>query len=187
MMAVEKCDVDIILLSSSFESRFDELENAIRFAYEKSKVVFTPGIGRLSNNHHVIGIHAASSEGESHTFSQPELDENCFSTLGISVPVTREGNVYKSGHTYAAAVATCIAAGFLRFAALKWREKSDEDRKWLFSTEGVRELFRLLSIPVQGSRFINPLALGRKGQGNIGDNICMIMELALRKGNGPRA
>jgi hypothetical protein len=107
-----------------------------------------------------------------------------FSSLGIAVErpgLTDDSHdfQYVSGAVYSAVIAASAAATLLEFLRCNLKLDHQEDREWLCSTEGLREMLRLASVNVDGYNYIAPWTLiGSKS--NIED-VCDIIMMVVRK------
>ncbi|KAI8628847.1 quinon protein alcohol dehydrogenase-like superfamily [Xylariaceae sp. FL1651] len=130
--AIYPWDVDIISMSWGFESKHSNIEDAIRKAFKKGKIMFvaasntganlpeeTP-ITFPANMPEVICINSSDGYGEKSNFNPPRLPGHYnFSTLGEAVleslqpetnQVTRKR---ESGTSFATPLAAAIAASFI--------------------------------------------------------------------------
>lgn len=110
-----------------------------------------------ASRQHIIGIHAVDGEGRDIGISPPPLeDDDNFSTLGSGIQLDLECKIrVQHGSTCALAVAAGITAYILNYVQ-QVATLTEEDRRWLRSSDGVRELLRLFSTKQHGYRFIAP-------------------------------
>lgn len=172
MWALNDCDVDIILMPFALAldgTATETVNEAIKFAHKKSKVIFTCASGQGPNylrtypasSPYVIGIHIADGYGGDTGNNPPPLyDDDNFSTLGIAIRAYSFEKDYelelKSGPHVAAAVAAGITACLLGYALFTLQLTNPDDQRWLCSSDGVRELLRLVSSKKDGYSFIAP-------------------------------
>jgi hypothetical protein len=111
---------------------------------------------------YVIGIHAVDGHGKDCRVSPVPVKGNYnFSSLGIAVerPGLTDDSLdfqYVSGAVYSAVIAASAAATLLEFLRCNLKLDHQEDREWLCSTEGLREMLRLASVNVDGYNYIAP-------------------------------
>ncbi|KAF4995721.1 hypothetical protein FDECE_12714 [Fusarium decemcellulare] len=191
--AMMACDADIIVISVTFPSTDSAVKAVIDIAYRKGKVIIAAAapIGFNSrrrfpaNNPRVIGIHAVDGRGKDCGLSpMPVRGDYNFSALGVAVrPLGPEEysheNRYVSGAGFAAAVAAGATASILEFARFNLKLDDPEDQKWLCSTEGVREMLRLVSTNIDGYNCIAPWTLF--GDTSDPKDICDIIMMVVRK------
>ncbi|KAH7303432.1 hypothetical protein B0I35DRAFT_446768 [Stachybotrys elegans] len=168
--AVEDCKVDIIEIPFGLPSMNKDIQAALKLAQKRSTVVFAAAAGIGFNQRrcypasspHVIGIHAVDGRGNDCGISAaPVKNDYNFSALGVCVRSWwRDEEVFVSGSSYATAVAAGATASFLEFARFNLNlQDHPEDQKWLCSTEGIREILRLMSTRIDGYRYIVPSKL----------------------------
>ncbi|KAF2177989.1 subtilisin-like protein, partial [Zopfia rhizophila CBS 207.26] len=165
--ATEHCDVDIIVMPFGFKKSHETIDKAILFAHEKSKVMFAPAghegpdgpRAYPARSPFVIAMHIADGYGRDAGFNPSPLEhDDNFSTLGFALVPDIWGprQVLRSGADVAVAVATGIAACLLEYALSMLPLTSSDDKQWLCSSDGIRELLRLVSTKKDGYRFIAP-------------------------------
>ncbi len=77
----------------------------------------------------------------------PLRDDNNFATLGVTIESMWQGQtVYKSGTSYATAVAAGIAANVLEYARQRPELVRTAGQVSLCSSYGMRAMFRLMSV-----------------------------------------
>lgn len=134
---------------------------------------------------HVIAIHAVDGRGRDCDISSaPIQGEYNFSALGVALYVRsqdkeKQARCVVSGAPYAAGVATGMAASFLEFARFRLQLEDPEDRKWICSADGMRQMFRLMSTKIDGYNCLAPWELFAKGSTD--EEICGIIMMAVRK------
>lgn len=110
-----------------------------------------------ASHQQIIGIHAVDGKGRDIGISPAPLeDDGNFSTLGSGIQLDWE---LKIPIPHGSACATVVAAGITAYI-LDYVQQvatlTEEDRRWLRSPDGVRELLRLVSTKQHGYRFIAP-------------------------------
>jgi hypothetical protein len=182
-------ETDIILLPFGFPSANKAIGKALKLAHKKSKVVFAPAVGYGFNqrrcypasNSHIIGIHAVDGRGKDCGIcAAPIKGDYNFSALGVCAESWWKGKRTRvSGPSYATAVAAGAAASLLQFFRLYLRHEDAEDVKWLCSTQGIRELLRLMSTEIDGYRCTTPSAL--LGRTSTVKDVCNTIMMAVVK------
>jgi len=162
MWAVEECNADIITLPLGMARRYDSIDHALQIAWSLKKIVFAAtsnaGSNRIpsypASDSSVIAISATNGYGNAAPFNPSPLNNrDNFATLGVDIESRWQGEtVYKSGTSFAAALAAGIAASFLEYARWKVELRSASDRAWICSTDGMRSMFRLMSKSISGDR-----------------------------------
>ncbi|KAH6953808.1 hypothetical protein BKA56DRAFT_625468 [Ilyonectria sp. MPI-CAGE-AT-0026] len=155
---------DIIIIPLGFDGPQPEIETAIKHALEGGRppvLMAAVGHDRMrpypASHQHIIGIHAVDGEGRDIGISPAPLeDDDNFSTLGSGIEVSWE---YSTPVEHGSPYATVVAAGITTYL-LDYVQQvatlTEEDRRWLRSPDGVRELLRLVSTKQHGYRFIAP-------------------------------
>ncbi|KAI9654675.1 MAG: hypothetical protein M1821_005882 [Bathelium mastoideum] len=169
--AIDEWDVDIISLSLGM----DEFDASIDAALDKAlipkdtareRIVFAAasngGAGRPrafpARKRGVICINASDGHGGDIQRLSPGCDSETenFVTLGIDIPSRWKGaETFISGTSFATPIATAIAADILELARL-YIDMGDAQKRWLYSSRGIRAAFKEFSCPVQGYRFLTP-------------------------------
>jgi len=166
---VDEWKVDIISLSFGLRRPNKHISVAIDKATTpdpvtgKSRLVFAAagnhGMNRSrawpAQRNDVIGVHASDGNGDSiRSFSPPPFGQgDNFATLGIATKSTWKGReVRRSGTSFAVPVAVAIAANMLGLA----RRISPEGEKTLYSAQTMKALFKKISLPIGGYRFVAP-------------------------------
>ena len=185
---------DIILLPFGFPSANKDIGKALKWAHKKSKVMFASAVGYGFNqrrcypasNRHVIGIHAVDGRGKDCGIcAAPIKGDYNFSALGVCAESWwGDGKTHVSGSSYATAVAAGAAASLLQFIRLNLELEDAEDMKWLYSTEGIREMLRMMSTEIDGYRCIAPSALF--GPKSTIEDVCKTIMAAVVKNRKPR-
>jgi len=167
---VKEWDVDIIAIPMGFASSHRAINDAIVFAHEKSKVIFAgagiqgPNNPRMypANSPFVVAIHGADGNGTNMDFNPlPQTGEDNFSTLSIisrpeiEVSYTGDHKLAYGPHV-ALAVACGITAELLKYVHHILKLTDSDERKWLYSSDGVREILRTVSTKKDGYDFISP-------------------------------
>ncbi|KAF4974768.1 hypothetical protein FZEAL_8365 [Fusarium zealandicum] len=165
--------VDIISMSFGLDTRNDELDEILNRA-AVSGIILMAAAGNHGNNwprafpatnRNVIGIHASNGKGKDGGISpQPVPHDDNFMTLGIAISVTWENKeVIKSGTSFATPIAAAIAASVLEIARRTIPMTAQQERR-LYSCEGMRQIFRLLSPYFSGGyRYVVPWSLWTQG------------------------
>ncbi|QYT04619.1 hypothetical protein H0G86_011524 [Trichoderma simmonsii] len=157
-------DADIISLSLALDLLDPELDYAIKRATEHGKIIVAAagndGLNMLraypASNRNVLCIHASDGKGKEGGISPNAWDnDDNFMTLGVDISLNWRGKpIVKSGTSFATAVAAAIAADAL---AIISPEVSEDHRKRLHSSEGMRLIFALLSKPSgTGYKYVAP-------------------------------
>ncbi|KHN95673.1 Peptidase S8/S53, subtilisin/kexin/sedolisin [Metarhizium album ARSEF 1941] len=166
---------DIINMSFSIDPELvpkashNKVEEAIDRADGKGKILFAAasncgGNGKRpypASNQKVICVHATDGLGNDAGINPPkEGVPDYFSTLGVGIKfLWDEQYVFKSGTSFATAVAAAIAANTLEFAKY-WRKAADKPRPALDRLRDGRAMrkvfFELLSRNVQHHQYIAP-------------------------------
>lgn len=157
-------DADIISLSLALDLLDPELDYAIKKATEHGKIIVAAagndGLNMLraypASNRNVLCIHASDGKGKEGGISPNAWDnDDNFMTLGVDISLNWRGKpIVKSGTSFATAVAAAIAADAL---AIISPAVSEDHRKRLHSSEGMRLIFALLSKPSgTGYRYVAP-------------------------------
>ncbi|KAL6826396.1 hypothetical protein V8C40DRAFT_244103 [Trichoderma camerunense] len=146
--------VDIISLSLGLDLLDPELDAAINKVIAAGKIVLAAAGNDGNNkprahpgrNRNVLCIHASNGKGKDGGISPRALDnDDNFMTLGTAIPLSWKGReVFKSGTSFATAVAAAIAADAL---AIISRDGllNEGQLKRLYSCDGMRLIFALLS------------------------------------------
>jgi hypothetical protein len=191
---VEAWDVDLIEVPLGFPLRNTEVKKALDLARRRSKIVFAAASGVGFNSRrcfpasspHVIAINAVDGRGKDCGIcAAPVKRDYNFSAPGVSLGVQwRDTEKRVSGPSFAVPIATAAAAWFLDFARSNLELADHEDSEWLYSTDGMREMLRLMSTEIDGYRFIAPLELF--GTKSTVESICDIIKMAVRKRKRPK-
>ncbi len=163
--AVEQWNVHIISMSFGYESRNSTIDDAIARAFKADKLMFAAasneggnkGRSRPSKDSRVICIHACDGKGNNGDMNpSPVRNKDNFTTLGVAVQSRwKKKTVYKSGTSFATPVAAAIAANVLEFISIK-PQFSEDDRKLLYTSDGMLEVFRIMSKERQGYDYLQP-------------------------------
>lgn len=115
----------------------------------------------------VICVHATDGKGNPGRFNPDAVqDGDNFATLGVSVHSRWAGNdVWKSGTSFAAPIAAGIAANILEFASHHLHDLSDDDRRWLYSSRGMRAVFRRMASRRGDYDYVRPWKLWQTQDG----------------------
>ncbi|KAH7122111.1 hypothetical protein B0J13DRAFT_566966 [Dactylonectria estremocensis] len=166
-------DVDIISMSFGLDKRNDSLDKAVNKAVAAGKILLAAAGNNGNNNprafpatnRHVICIHASDGKGKDGKISPQALEnDDNFMTLGIAVPLTWKSNqVFMSGTSFSTPIAAAIAADVLEISKSMPMTPEQQDR--LYSCDGMRKIFMLLSPGVDGRyRYVVPWGLWNSGR-----------------------
>jgi len=159
--------------------RYGSIDQALQTARSLKKIVFAAAsnagfssiLSYPASDSSVIAISATDGHGNAAPFNPSPLNNrDNFATLGVDIESRWQGEtVYKSGTSFAAALAAGIAASFLEYARWKVELPSASDRAWICSTDGMRSMFRLMSTSIggdRGFRYVAPWLLFNEGDGD---------------------
>ncbi|KAF5645877.1 uncharacterized protein FTJAE_2307 [Fusarium tjaetaba] len=128
--AANECDADIISLSFGYEDHDELIEQALKNAISKGKLIVAAasnngglkGRSRPARREGVLCIHATDGKGNSGDMNPSSLERgDNFATLGVSVCFyNAQGDLWKSGTSFATPIAVGFAAAVLEFA--RYRE-----------------------------------------------------------------
>lgn len=166
---VTSCDVDIISvcleLNRTGNSADSEVNDAVREATRAGKLILAAApanehrISPFRRYRDVIYIHACDSKGNRWSRNPVfQTYDRSFSTLGVGIQSSWKGQkVYNTGTSFAAAIATAIAANILDLAdRLKL---PTEDRGLISTYSGMTKIFDKMSMKRDGYDYIRPANL----------------------------
>lgn len=185
---------DIIVLTVRFDWKNEHVEKATKIATSNGKIIFAPEMGFLEGQSQVIAVHAVDGFGDNLTGNFPRPDQS-FTAVGIGLTTDiilanapddwKSRVVIPPPPSVAAVTAASIAADILEFARWYWSRvdmRTHEDLKWLFSSDGMRELLRLISADVNGHLFVDPSVFCPRGPSKFAiETLGEMAKLALRK------
>ncbi|KAK3299815.1 peptidase S8/S53 domain-containing protein [Chaetomium fimeti] len=176
-VASEEWDVDIISLSFGLRHKPQKVQDEIKKAVDRGKLIFAAASNSGANDPRaypasqegVICVHSADGLGNASLFNPTELpgpdDDNfCFVGENIegawpsSMPDQAGGTRRMTGTSYATAVAIAVAALMIGFV----RENMPEHVNWdipPLSLAGIRAIFHTMSEQRNGQRYdlVNPV------------------------------
>jgi hypothetical protein len=141
-------------MSFGLSTRNHKIDKAISDSYSAGRILLAAASNEggndlrayPANQRKVICVNCTDGKGnDSGLNPSPVVSDDNFSTLGVAVESSWKGvTLRKSGTSYAAPIAAGIAASFLDYARYKL-EMTEEEWEWLYSCDGMREIFRLMS------------------------------------------
>lgn len=155
-------------MSFGYKSLKSEIQKAIKDAHYKDRIIFAAasnyggngGVAYPANQQSkVICVNASDGYGNKTGFNPWHKPEEVpFSTLGAGIELNgKDGIVYKSGTSFATPIAAGIAALILEYAMASPKLELDpEQEKRLFSCDGMRDLFDLMSKEIDGYKYVAP-------------------------------
>lgn len=175
----------IISMAFGFGDRKLVINQAIEKASQAGKLMFAAasnggqnkGHSYLGRDPNVICIHACDGSGNRWTSNPSPMDRaNNFTTLGVAIESQWKGKTtYISGTSFATNVAVAIAADILESGTIG-QNLSDEDKKLLYSSRGMQEIFLYMSVTRDGYDVVTPRALwGQREKNRAADTIKMIL------------
>jgi subtilisin family serine protease len=171
-LAVDEWNVHIISLSFGFRDAHNLIDAAIDRAVEKGRLIFAAASNggglksrtRPATKPNILCIHACDGKGNKGDMNPDPLAKAYnFTTLGVGVESRwkKDGereDVWKSGTSFATAIAAGFAAGILEFANFHC-DLTDRQRATLKKPHGIEALFQEMSRERDGYDFVHPMRL----------------------------
>ncbi|KAF6826344.1 ankyrin repeat domain-containing protein 28 [Colletotrichum plurivorum] len=191
--AVNEWDVDVVYCGFTMPNVNRRIKASIDVARRKGKIVmaaagavgFDARRSYPASSPHVIAVHPVDGRGRDCEISPVPIEgEYNFSALGVALMVQggrgeEEAPFFVADASWATAVAAGMAASFLEFARFRLQLEDPEDQKWICSTDGMRQMFRLMSTKIDGYDCLAPWELF--GGESTDEEICGIIMMAIRK------
>ncbi|KAF5705144.1 hypothetical protein FMUND_12223 [Fusarium mundagurra] len=168
--AANECGADIISLSFGYEDHDDLIERALKNAISKGKLIIAAasnngglkGRSRPARREGVLCIHATDGKGNKGDMNpSPQKRSDNFATLGVNVSFHNDqGEMWKSGTSFATPIAVGFAAAVLEFA--RYREVTGRPisrSRLLGEKRGMEAVFRMMSEERDGYDFIHPFRI----------------------------
>ncbi|RBR10309.1 hypothetical protein FVER53590_11628 [Fusarium verticillioides] len=170
--AIDDVKADIVSMSFGFDTEpswKDEMDNAIRSAYQSNKLLFAAASNYGANKRRtypanattVFCIHATDGNGNKSGMDPIPLN-NCanFTTLGVAVPCghSNGSESFLSGSSYSTPIAAGIAANLLDQGRVLQRDGilNAEECNRLHGYDGMKRVFELMACKTDGYDYLAP-------------------------------